>query len=229
MKKQILTLLLVLGALAANAQTTVFNIRLGAGLMNADAEGESFHPEIGENITIPTFAPAIMFQACIDIDKQHKWIFAPTLDASMNVAGPGSMFLNIAAPMMVGYNVNLGHGKNFVPKFGIAAGYSIVIEDNSSYSYASGYSGIGKDINGTFIAGPSFDLTYEFGKFLIGISGYYSFASSDMQLAKQGYLNKVTGEIHQGYMYGSDYELQTRTTTAKFNPYSLKMTFGYKF
>lgn len=137
MKKLIFLMLLLCSSMAGKAQAT-FSVRAGYGLMRG-------YDEV-------TPSSLLNFNSNIPLSRNSQWIFSA--GASFEIDSEFECF-DIYAPLQFGYKSRLDGNAFFIPKFGLALGYSQYDDAGS-------------------ILGPHAELSFEFGHFTIGIDGFYS-------------------------------------------------------
>lgn len=255
MKKNLLFVLMMLCALTAGARTTTFNFRVGGGLIS----GYDFPRYESDVVPVPETGVkggvTFMFQPNILFGANKQWVFAPTLQYELGNLGSNhsGMFHNIFLPILVGYRVTLGNSCIFVPKIGPVIGYTLrddehfdsdyATRDWPSYTYPQNYSFITEryhvsdgEMKNSFNAGLYLDLCFEIKKFIVALNGYYGFTSTDITWTEHHEVIKTTATYKReryssgSYVYQDDKLVDTTTDFKKsYTPYSLFVTFGYKF
>lgn len=187
MKKCIITLVVALMAIGAEAQVT-WNVRLGGGIM----ENGMAHVCV---------APRLSVQSNIPLSSDLGWVFSPTLGSSVSI-GADYYSIHVDFPLLIGYKAPIGRSKLFIPKIGPVFGF------NKAYGSSA------------FIVGPSAELAFEIGHFVVAFSGYYSFVKRKYEDIGVSYYWD-SSRYQNVYSYYS-YE-------QKHSVYNASLTLGYKF
>lgn len=156
MKKLFITLFLAVMAIGVNAQVT-WNVRAGVAVANADVETD-WDPEVTD-VGVTT---ALAVGCNIPI-KNSKFTFSPTIISVLGCRGDfwndKVTFTTINMPLYIGYKINMGLAKYFIPKVGPYIGYQLVNESYDVYK------------NNELRFGPSAELAFEVNHFIVALSG----------------------------------------------------------